>query len=377
MDKQTVSELGIGSETAGQPRHSGSALRAARAAAWKAASAASKELGLRGLLEMARAGLSTQVLYTANALGVFRHLAKQPQSARDLAQKLSLDELAVERLLDACAALRLVQKCNGCYENSATAAMFLVPDRPEYVGDAVDMFRWRVAPRWNDLEASLRGHRPKNMYDELLAQPEHFERFILSLRQLAVWRARALATRLDFSAFRRLLDLGAGSGVYSTEILKRNPALRAYLFDQPRVCETLRRLTAETGLSERVEIIAGDFFRDELPRADLVLFSNVLHDFPVERAQHLVARAFQALEPGGAILINDFILEDSTTAPVDGALMSLGLFLETDGAGNYSALQYSNWLAAAGFCEIEVVTLHEAERVVRARKPAVPAARGG
>ena len=376
MDKLTVSEARTGSETAGESRCSRPSLAAVFAAARKAAPAADKELGLRGLLEIARAGLSTQVLYAANTLGVFGHLAHQPQSPRGLAEKLSLDELAVERLLDACAALGLVRKSNGCYENSATAAMFLVPDRPEYVGDAVDMFRWRVAPRWDDLEASLRGHRPKNMYDELLAQPEQFERFILSLRQLAVWRARALAMRLDFSAFRRLLDLGAGSGVYSVEILGRNPALRAYLFDQPRVCEILRRLMGEEGLSERVEIIAGDFFCDELPRADLVLFSNVLHDFAVEQAQRLVSRAFEALEPGGAIVINDFILEDSKTAPVDGALMSLVLFLETDGAGNYSGQEYSNWLTAAGFREIEVVTLHEAERVVRARKPAGPAARG-
>jgi 3-hydroxy-5-methyl-1-naphthoate 3-O-methyltransferase len=335
------------------------------------------ELGLRGLLEQARAGLRSQVLYAANAIGLFNHLSLQPQSARALAEKTSLDQLAIERLLDSCVAVGLLRKTDGHYANSTTAETFLVAGKPDYIGDAVDMFRWRVAPRWNDLEASLRGHRPQNMYDELLGRPEQLERFLVSLRQLAVWRARALAMRLDFSSFRRLLDLGAGSGVYSAEILKRSPALRAYLFDQPRVCEILRRLMAETGLSERVEIVAGDFFHDELPRADLVLFSNVLHDFPVEQAKRLVARAFDALEPGGAILINDFILDESKTAPVDGALMSLVLFLETDGAGNYSAQEYSDWLAAAGFREVEAVTLHEAERIVRARKPAVEAARGG
>ena len=332
--------------------------------------AANIELGLRGLLDMARAGLRSQILFAANALGIFQMLSPQPQTARELAEKTSLDELAVERLLDACVALGLARKRNGCYENSTTAETYLVPNRAGYVGDAVDMFRWRIALRWNDLEAALRQRRPTNMYDELLAQPEQLRRFIVALRQLAVWRARALALRLDFSPFRRLLDLGAGSGVYSAEILKRNPALRAFLFDQPRVCEILRRLMAEEALSDRVEIIAGDFFRDELPRSDLALFSNVLHDFPVEQVKYLLVRAFGALEPGGIVLISDFILEDSKTAPVDAALMSLVLFLETDGAGNYSAQEYSNWLATAGFREIEVVTLHEGEGVVRARKPA-------
>ena len=374
MEKQVISPMSMdsGSVTAikAEPDHRAQAAPVSRARPETEMNSASTELGLGGLLDMARAGLRSQILYAANSLGIFPMLSQQPHSARELAEKTSLDELAIERLLDACVALGLARKRNGCYENSTTAETHLVPDRPGYIGDAVDMFRWRVAPRWNDLQASLRQRRPANMYDELLAQPEQFERFLVALRQLAVWRARALALRLDFLPFRRLLDLGAGSGVYSAEILKRNPSLRAYLFDQPRVCEILRRLMAEAGLSERVEVIAGDFFCDELPPADLVLFSNVLHDFPVEHVKRLLGRAFGALEPGGTVLINDFILEDSKTAPVDGTLMSLVLFLETDGAGNYSAQEYSDWLAAAGFRETEVVTLHETERIVRARKPA-------
>jgi SAM-dependent methyltransferase len=330
---------------------------------------ATNELGLRGLLDMARAGLRSQVLYAANAFGVFRHLSQEPLSAVQLSDKVAIDLHAMQRLLDACVALGLLRKANGCYVNSTTANSYLAPGKPGYVGDAVDMFRWRVAPRWQDLESGLRGHRPANMYDSLLAQPERLERFIEGLRQLAFWRARALATRVDFSSFRLLLDIGTGSGAYAIEILKRNPALRARLFDQPAVCELARRNVERAGLIDRVEFLSGDFFLDELPHADLILFSNVLHDFPGERVDFLLRKGFATLEPGGAVLINDFILDDDGTGPVDGALMSLVLFLETDGAGNYSAGEYRSWLASAGFQDIEILTLHETDRVIRARKP--------
>lgn len=331
---------------------------------------AQNELGLRGLLEMARAGLRSQVLYAANALGVFKLLSGQPQSAAQLAEKAVVDGLAMQRLLDACVALDLLHKSNGSYANSVTAETFLAPGRPGYVGDAVDMFRWRVAPKWQDLQGALRGERPANMYDSLVSDPGRLDRFIEGLRQLSFWRARALASRLDLSSFRMLLDVGAGSGVYSIEILKRNRELRACLFDQAPVCEIARRNFERAGLSQRAQIVSGDFFRDELPRADLVLFSNVLHDFPVEQVQLLLRKAFASLEPGGVVLINDFVLDEDGTGPVDGVLMSLVLFLETDGAGNYSARQYSEWLTAAGFQEIEILTLHESDRVIRARKPA-------
>jgi SAM-dependent methyltransferase len=333
-------------------------------------SVAENELGLRGLLEMARAGLRSQVLYAANQLGVFKLLSPQPQSAAQLAEQAALDSLAMQRLLDACVALGLLRKSNGCYANSVTAETYLAPGKPGYIGEAVDMFRWRVAPKWQDLLNALRGNRPSNMYDSLVNDRQQLERFIEGLRQLSFWRARALASRLDLSSFRKLLDVGAGSGVYSIEILKRNRELRAYLFDQAPVCEIAKRNVERAGLAERTQVVAGDFFCDELPRADLLLVSNVLHDFPVEKVQLLLRKVFASLEPGGTLLINDFILDDDDAGPVDGALMSLVLFLETDGAGNYSARDYGEWLTAAGFQETEIFTLYESDRVIRARKPA-------
>lgn len=332
------------------------------------------ELGLFGLLDMARAGLRSQVLYAANVLGVFGTLSGGPQSAEQLAPHTGVRAEALRRLLDTCAALGLLRKTKGSYANSVTSETYLVPGRPDYVGDAVEMFRWRVAPILNDLTGALRELRSDSMYDHaLMDHPDLIEQYIAGLRQLGAWRARALALRVDLSKAHRLVDVGAGSGVYALEIVKRNPHLSACLFDQPPMCEIAKRLVGLSGLSARVEIVAGDFFRDKLPRGDVLLFSNVLHDFPPERVRYLLRKAFDALEPGGMILVNDFILEDDGTAPTDGVMMSLVFFLEAEGAGNYSASQYRIWLKETGFDQFETLTLHGSERVACARKPFVEA----
>lgn len=156
-----------------------------------------------------------------------------------------------------------------------------------------------------------------------------------------------LAREVDVENARVLLDVGAGSGIYAFALLRKCPQLRAILLDRPEVLRVAAEYAGEWGVADRVELLDGDLLKDTYPQADLVLFSNVLHDWDVEDCAALVRRGAASLSTGGRILIHDVFLNDSLDGPLPVALYSALLFSLSEGRA-YSAEEYRAWLREAG-----------------------------
>jgi hypothetical protein len=160
--------------------------------------------------------------------------------------------------------------------------------------------------------------------------------------------APVLAERYPLERASRLLDVGGGSGLYSIAWLRRHPELRAIVWDRPEVLKVAAEMAAAHGVAERLECRPGDMFRDPVPEGcDVVLFSNVLHDWDVPECRALIGRCASALTVGGRVLIHDVFLNDALDGPLPIALYSAALFRITEGRA-YSAGEYRAWLAAAG-----------------------------
>ena len=157
-----------------------------------------------------------------------------------------------------------------------------------------------------------------------------------------------LANRLELADAAFLLDVGGGSGIYSYALLKKHPELRAIVMDGPEVLKVAEECATESDVRDRVEFMEGDMFRDPFPPGlDVVLLSNVLHDWDVAECEVLVRKSADALKPGGQVLIHDVFLNDDLDGPLPIALYSASLFSLTEGRA-YSAAEYRQWLAAAG-----------------------------
>ncbi|MGE0565113.1 MAG: methyltransferase [Pseudolabrys sp.] len=318
-----------------------------------------------------------KTLAAAHELGLFAHLEQfRGATAAELSEAFGLHPRPAEMLLTGCAALGLLDKAGGRYRNTPLAAVYLVPGKPGYFGGWIEMLDKRLYAGWGKLTEALRTNRPTtwnpDTQDSLFdgEDPKMLALFWEAMHSLSVMTARALAAAVDLTSHRRLLDIGGGSGAFDIELCRAYPNLTATVFDLPHVADIAADKIKDAGLSRRIAVAGGTFF-GAFPRGhDVHLFSMIMHDWDEAKNRGLLARSFEALEPGGIVIVSELLVNDDKTGPAPAALMSLNMLIETEGR-NYAAAEYAGWLKDAGFRDIETVTFYSpgANGAVIGRKP--------
>jgi SAM-dependent methyltransferase len=321
------------------------------------------------IFETFRGNYATELLTAAVAhFDVLGRLAAAPLAAADLCRELGLAERPAAVLLTALRAFGLlVEDGEGRLALSDLAREHLVSgaafDVRGYIGLAAD------SPGVREMVERLRSNRPAGgkpdrpgtafIYREGTESAMEHEESARQLTLALAGRARnvapVLAERLPLTGARRLLDVGGGTGIYSIAWLQKHPGLRAVVWDRPEVLRVAHEMAAAYGVADRLEGVAGDMFRDPVPAGcDVVLLSNVLHDWDVPECRALVGQCAAALPPGGRLLVHDVFLNDALDGPLPVALYSAALFCLTEGRA-YSAAEYRTWLTEAGLSPGEVV----------------------
>jgi predicted O-methyltransferase YrrM len=173
------------------------------------------------------------------------------------------------------------------------------------------------------------------------------EHFTLALAGRAKNVAPALAEAVPLQNAETLLEVGGGTGIYSIGFVRKNPKLTATVLDRPEVLKTAESFAQQYDVSDNIKLLPGDMFSGKLPAADVVLLSNILHDWDVPECRELVRRCADALNPGGRLIIHDVLLNDQLDGPLPIALYSAALFTLTEGRA-YSAAEYESWMNNAG-----------------------------
>jgi SAM-dependent methyltransferase len=235
----------------------------------------------------------------------------------------------------------------------------LVPGGAFDVGDYVGLAA--ASPGVLEMVERLRTNRPRGadgehggtafIYREgtasAMEEADLSRHFTLALAGRAKNVAPHLAAAVPLADARMLLDVAGGTGLYAVALLKANPELRGIVLDRPEVLRIAAEFRDAAGLTKRLELLPGDMFHDPLPPADVILLSNVLHDWDVAECRRLIERCAAALTPGGRLLVHDVFLNDDLSGPLPIALYSAALFTLTEGRA-YSAAEYRSWLEAAG-----------------------------
>ncbi len=322
------------------------------------------------IFEHFRGSYGTELLTVAvTRYDLFDRLAAAPRTLPELATDLALAMRPAVVLTTALRAMGLLQTdAGGRMSPTAIAREHLVRGGAFYVGDYVGLAA--EAPGTVAMAERLRTNRPAGASspsdvaagDEVgdgtafiyragttsaMETEASARRLTLALAGRAKNVAPAAAERLEPGAARTLLDLGGGTGLYSIAAVRRHTGLRAVVFDRPEVLKVAAELVAAYGAEDCVELVAGDMFVDDLPQADLVLLSNVLHDWDVPECERLLRRAAQATRAGGRVLVHDVFLNDALDGPLPIALYSAALFTLTEGRA-YSGAEYRGMLTAAG-----------------------------
>ncbi len=291
-------------------------------------------------------------LLAANELGLFTALAGGEKTAAAVASQLGTDARATAMLLDACCGLNLLTKQHDQYQLTPTAAAFLVPGRPGYLGSAL---RWSADQysAWGKLADAMRTGRPVvDPAQHLGADPRQTRAFVLGMHERAQGVARGVVPFINLEGCRTLLDVGGGPGTYSVLLAQKYPGLRATVLDLPGIVATAKELINLPS----VTIQSGDATTGDYGTAqyDAVLFSGVLHQMDSPTIQRMLAGAHRALVPGGRVIISDMMLEAGQTQPVFSTLFSLQMLLTTRDGAVFSTENCATWLKTAGFAEIQI-----------------------
>ncbi len=286
-------------------------------------------------------------LQAAVSLDIFTAVGKETLSASEIAARIAADPRAASRLLNALAAMKLLEKREDTYRNTDAARIWLSKDSPDYIGYII-LHHHHLMQFWSHLDEVVKSGRP-NRSRSFMGSDEQREWFLMGMFNIAMKVAPLVTAEVDLAGRRHLLDLGGGPGTYAVHFCRKYPDLQATVFDLPTTRSFFKQTVDRFGLTDRIAFREGDFVRDDIGGDyDVVLLSQVLHGEGPETCGKIIGKAVTALTPGGMIIVHEFILDDSMDGPLHPALFSLNMLLGTESGQSYSEKQIMDMLADAG-----------------------------
>jgi predicted O-methyltransferase YrrM len=290
-------------------------------------------------------------LHTGVSLEVFTHLGDQRLTAKDFALKIGASERGVTLLLNALAAMGLLVKQDNCYRNTAEGKELLIKDSPRYCGSLISHHAVLIN-YWSRLPQAVTSGQPVKTVP--YKDKDERETFLMGMFNLAMASAPRIAELIDLSGRHHLLDLGGGPGTYAIHFCIANPELKAAIFDFPESRSLALRMVKQFNLEDRVGFMAGNYLEEEIGGAyDVAWLSHILHAEGENDCKKIIQKTVSVMEPGGLILIHDFILDNSQDAPLFPALFGLNMLINTPQGQSYSEAQIKDMLSQTGLKDVK------------------------
>lgn len=314
------------------------------------------------ILQLGMAFWGSKTLLSAVGLGLFTELAKGPKDEAALRKTFGLHPRASKDFLDALVALKMLERRDGLYSNTAETDLYLDKAKPTYVGGILEMADVRLYPFWGDLTAALKTGKPQNevargqkgLFEELYSDPARLEGFLKAMTGISLGAAHAIAAKFPWKDYKTFLDMGCAQGAVPATLAKAHPHLKGWGGDLAPVEPVFNAYMKQNGVADRVGFKAVDFFKEPLPKADVVVMGHILHDWDLEQKKALAKKAYDALPQGGAYIVYEALIDDERRHGAFGLLMSLNMLIETPGGFDYTGADCVAWMKEAGFRETRV-----------------------
>jgi O-methyltransferase domain len=264
------------------------------------------------LYQMAIGHYVSRALYLAAKLEIADLLKDGPRDYRYLARASKSHAPSLNRVMRLLASVGVFEELEGGKFALKTLGEMLRCDVAGSMRASVMLFAGiGIQDSWKELEYCVRTGNPAfrrtspdgDPFTQMAKDPEAAALFDRAMATFAPQTAAAVAAAYDFSAFRKVVDVGGGNGALLIGILKATRGLAGIVFDQPHVIERAKEEVKSAGMADRCEVIGGSFF-DEVPRgADAYLLKHVIHDWNDERAAVILKNCKAAMPPHGRVLI--------------------------------------------------------------------------
>ncbi|MCP4370765.1 MAG: SAM-dependent methyltransferase [Deltaproteobacteria bacterium] len=303
------------------------------------------------LLQLSGQYWETCTLHAAVKLDVFTAIGDQQIAGDDIAQRLNVNKNGITRLLNALTAMNLLEKSDDKFSNVLAGTTFLSKDSPGYIGYIITHHH-HLVDSWSKLDQAVKTGTPvrARVSD---TSPEWRESFLMGMFNIAMSMAPLVADTIDLSGRDHMLDLGGGPGTYAIHFCMKNPALKATVYDLPTTRPFAEKTIGKFDLTDRIDFMDGNYVEEGIEGVyDVAWLSHILHGEGQKDCQRIIEKTVSALEPGGMIIVHDFILNNTMDGPLFPALFTLNMFLGTSDGQSYSEKQITDMLDNAGVKEI-------------------------
>jgi hypothetical protein len=316
------------------------------------------------ILELGHSYRACRTLLSAIELGVFTVLAEQPLDRHTLSQRIGINSRGALDFFDSLVALHmLVRDKTGRYSNSTETDRYLDRNKPTYVGGAFENVITRSYMDWGSLTDALRTGKPQThlsmvtKFSELYADETLRDVFMNTMTARTRPVAKALTKGFPWREYGTLIDIGGAQGCLPVEVAKVHCHISGGAFDLPPLQPSFDQFVKAHSLDDRLRFYPGDFFEGPLPSADVLVLGRVLHNWDLATKTMLLKKAYDALAPGGALIVYEQLIDDERRMHIDGLLASLQMLLSSPGGFNFTGAECIGWLRETGFCDIRLERL--------------------
>ena len=321
-----------------------------------------EQLNPEKILQTGMAFWASKTLLSAVEMGVFTDLSHGPESYDNLSGRLGFHPRSARDFLDALVALGFLTRNGDNYSNTPETDLFLDRKKPSYVGGILEMANRRLYPFWSNLTEALRTGLPQNeiktggpgLFETLYAHPTRLKGFLAAMTGVSHGANMKIARTFPWANYKSFVDVGTAQGDLAVQIALANPHLRGSGFDLPEVAPIFEEYIADAGVAERLTFQPGDFFKQDIPKADVILMGHILHDWDLPTKKMLIQRAFEAIPTGGALIVYEALIDDERSKNAFGLMMSLNMLIETPGGFDFTGGDCRAWMTEAGFSDVRV-----------------------
>jgi O-methyltransferase domain/Dimerisation domain len=316
--------------------------------------------------------MASKVLFSAIEFGLFTELAKESMDAAEIQKRCGLHPRGVRDFLDTLVALRMLERRGEIYSNTSETDFYLDRAKFTYIGHYIEIQSLRGYQLFDKVSEALRTGEPQNeiksgdedWVDAMYRTPERLRFFLRGMTGHSLPSAMAIARKFPWEKYRTFADVGTAEGCLPVQVAMAHPHLVGEGFDLPAVRPFFDEYVASFHLQDRVKFRVGDFFKEPLPAADVLVMGMILHDWNLDVKMALLKKAYDALPRGGALIVYDHLIDDERRKNVAGLLMSLIMLVETQGGFDYTGADCCKWMREAGFSETRVEQLTGIESMV-------------
>jgi acetylserotonin N-methyltransferase len=312
------------------------------------------------VLDLLQAFRGSKAMFAACSLGIFDALSNGSKTADYLAREIKADAHALQRLLDVCVGLQLLERDAAGYSNTPAAAAYLCRSSPRRLTGYIHYSNEVLWKLWANLEDAVRegGHRWKQafgwdgpIFSHFFRDEEAKREFLIGMHGYGLISSPQVVAAFDLSRFGCLVDLGGATGHLAIAACRRYSSLEAIVFDLPEAVPLAREILAASPVADRIQIVPGDFFADPLPTGDLFALGRILHDWSEEKIIRLLTRIYDRLPPAGGVLIAEKLLEEDKRGPRWAQMQDLNMLTCTEGRERTLG-EYETLLTRVGFTDV-------------------------